>query len=155
MTDIITIRIAERRDIALLKAVLRETELFPEDMLDEIIAGHLAGTSTDLWCVTEQSGDVIGFGFAEPERMTDGTWNLLALGVLPGRQGSGAGGAIVRWVEDHLRASGSRLLIVETMGTDAFASTRAFYEKVGYVQEARIRDFYEAGGDKIVYWKQL
>jgi hypothetical protein len=27
--------------------------------------------------------------------------------------------------------------------------------QTGYVEEARVRDFYEPGGDKIVFWKQL
>jgi hypothetical protein len=36
-----------------------------------------------------------------------------------------------------------------------FERTRAFYAKNGYDQEARIRDFYKSGEDKIVFRKAL
>ncbi len=36
-----------------------------------------------------------------------------------------------------------------------FERTRAFYRSLGYEEEARIRSFYQAGEDKIVYRKLL
>jgi ribosomal protein S18 acetylase RimI-like enzyme len=54
-----------------------------------------------------------------------------------------------------LTARGERLLLVETSGLASFERTRAFYRKCGYNEEARIRDFYKAGDDKIVYRKGL
>lgn len=42
-----------------------------------------------------------------------------------------------------------------TSGLASFERTRAFYRKCGYDEEARIRDFYRAGDDKIVYRKAL
>ena len=41
------------------------------------------------------------------------------------------------------------------MGTQELALTREFYRKNDYTEEARIREFYEPGADKIVYWKHL
>jgi len=99
--------------------------------------------------------DVIAFGFCEPERMTDGTWNLLAIGVLPEHQGQGHGAEMVSYLETMLQREGQRVLLVETMGTPELALTREFYLKNGYTEEARIREFYEAGADKIICWKHL
>ena len=38
---------------------------------------------------------------------------------------------------------------------ETFLATRAFYRRNGYDEEARIRDFYGPGEDKIVFWKAL
>jgi ribosomal protein S18 acetylase RimI-like enzyme len=87
--------------------------------------------------------------------MTDGTFNLLAIAVDAASQRSGTGRAIVGGLEDRLRGKGARVLIVETSALEAFAGTRAFYAHQGYAEEARLRDFYTEGEDKVVYWKHL
>jgi ribosomal protein S18 acetylase RimI-like enzyme len=60
--------------------------------------------------------------------------------------------------EEQLRSSGedvARVLIVETSSTDQYARTRTFYRKLGYDEEARIRQFYGPSDDKVVFWKSL
>jgi ribosomal protein S18 acetylase RimI-like enzyme len=61
----------------------------------------------------------------------------------------------VRHLEGELLARGQRLLIADTSGTPEFGQTREFYRKNGYTEEARIRDFWAAGNDKVVFWKRL
>ena len=150
-----TVRPAQRSDVPAIKSVVEDANLFPPAMLDGMIAGYLEKTARDIWFVSVDGGHIAGFGYCEPERMTSGTWNLLAIGVLARRRGRGVGGAMMRYLEDRLRSAGERILIVETMGTPAFRQTRAFYRANGYTEEARIREFYEPGGDKIVFWKHL
>ena len=71
------------------------------------------------------------------------------------RKGGGLGSALLRHVEGGLRQNGQRVLIIETSSLDGFELTRRFYLKHGYSEEARIRDFYAAGEDKVVFWKGL
>jgi ribosomal protein S18 acetylase RimI-like enzyme len=87
--------------------------------------------------------------------MTSGTWNLLLIALHPDRQGRGNGAEILAYVERLLAAQGERVLLVETSGLPAFGRTRAFYARCGYDEEARIRDFYAAGEDKVVFRKAL
>lgn len=54
-----------------------------------------------------------------------------------------------------MTARAGRLLLVETSALPAFEGTRAFYRRLGYEEEARIRGFYAAGEDKVVYRKAL
>lgn len=143
-------------DVRALKHVLDETGLFPSSMLDGLIAPYLSDPDhPHLWLAAECDGSVIAFGYCEPERMTVGTWNLLAIGVLPSHQGHGVGSAIVGHLERHLAGRSERILLVETIGTSDFATARAFYRARGFVEEARIRDFYDADADKLVFWKRL
>ncbi|MDJ0695576.1 GNAT family N-acetyltransferase [Mastigocoleus sp. MO_188.B34] len=108
--------------------------------------------NSHFWLTDEDDG-VVAAAYCAPERMTNGTWNLLFLAVRPDRQGQGRGTAMVRYVEQILKERGGRLLLIETLAS--FKDTRKFYCKCGYEEEARIRDFYEAGYDKIVYRKVL
>ncbi len=150
------IRPTRSSDIPALQRVLDETELFPGEMLPDMLAGFLSETNSgNLWLTCEADETPVGFCYATPEALTDGTWNMLAIAVLPKLQGAGHGGALVRHLEAILKDRGQRVLIADTSGTDAFRQTRAFYRKNGYSEEARLRDFWAEGDDKIIFWKHL
>lgn len=137
-----TVETSTQADLATLGKVLDQTELFPSEMLPDMIGGFLDGSDTDAVWLTHQGPDgADGFCFATPEQMTDGTWNMLAIAVHPDAQGQGAGRAITGALESNLRQRGARILIADTSGTDDFAATGAFYAAAGYTQESRIRDF--------------
>ncbi len=155
MMQSISIRPVEAQDVPQIAAIVAATGLFPEEMLPEMIAGYLDGTKRDIWFLCRAGEAMVAFGFCEPERMTEGTWNLLAIAVSPERQGAGIGSAMLRYLEERLTEQGERILLVETMGTPEFDATRTFYRKNGFTEEARIREFYEAGADKVVFWKHL
>ncbi len=110
--------------------------------------------SQDLWLTDDDNGPV-GVVYVAPERMTEGTWNLYLIAVHPDHQKQGRGAALLAYVEQMLTERGERILLVETSGLESFESVRAFYRKSGYDEEARIREFYKAGNDKIVYRKAL
>ncbi len=149
------IRPVEPGDIPHIKLVAEAAELFPGDMLDDMIEPYFKRTRRDIWFVCLLDDKPVGFGFCEPERMTDGAWNLLAIGVLPEHQGAGLGREMMAYLEGRLAEQGERVLLVETMSTPALKATREFYRKSGYAEEARIRDFYEDGADKVVFWKRV
>jgi ribosomal protein S18 acetylase RimI-like enzyme len=144
-----------RDELPAVAAIAEATEMFPGEMLGAMTAPYLDGTEPDIWLVVRSGGRLIGFAFCEPERLTNGTWNLLAISITPDRQGGGVGGALLAHLEARLRTDGCRVLLVETAGTPEFDRTRAFYRARGFTEEARIRDFYDAGIDKLVFWKAL
>jgi ribosomal protein S18 acetylase RimI-like enzyme len=149
--------IAEDTEAILSLAV--SSGLFPPEgtqEVAEVLAGCLRGELGPDHCwVTDDDGGPIGVAYYAPERMTEGTWNLYMIAVRPDRQREGRGAALLRHVERELSARGARLLIVETSGLASFERTRGFYRKCGYDEEARIRDFYKAGDDKIIFRKAL
>ena len=149
----ITLTTAE--DIPALQDVLDKTNLFPSEMLPGVIAPYLSSESRSVWLTCHRNGEAVGVCFAEPEELTDGTWNMLALAVLPNLQGKKAGTALVQALEDHLKSQGQRMLVVDTSSKAKFALTRRFYVKNQYEEESRIRDFWAKGDHKVTFRKVL
>jgi ribosomal protein S18 acetylase RimI-like enzyme len=142
-------------DLPVGRAVIASTGLFPAELLDGMAAAFLAGEADEVWRVADLAGQAAAIAYAAPERMTDGTWNLLLIAVRTEAQGQGLGGALTREVEQAVAARGARILLVETSGLPAFERTRGVYRRLGYAEEARIRDYYAAGDDKVVFRKAL
>ena len=142
-------------DVPALRRIVDAT-LFPAEMLGDMIAPFFQQEGcSDIWLTCDVGGEPVAVAFCEAERMTQGTWNLLAIGVRPDHQGRGIGAGMVASLEDMLAQRGERLLIVETSGLPDYEPARRFYRSLGYAQEARIPEFYAAGDDKIVFWKLL
>lgn len=155
-----TIRPIRPGDEPQVAAMLEATALFPPEELAEVmemLAGHLGGRfgGEHRWSLAQENGRVLGAAYWAPERMTDGTWNLYMLAVHPERHGQGLGGRMVNHVEQACRAEGVRLLLVETLGIPDFEPQRAFYRKCGFEEEARVREFYGTGFDKVIFRKLL
>lgn len=142
-------------DIPALLAVLDQTGLFPGDMLADMIGPALSGEAPDIWLSGRIDGEVVGFAYTAPEAFAENVWNMYALAVRPDHQGGGLGAALVAATEERLRRAGQRLLLVETSGADAFERTRSFYARIGFAQEARIRDYWSEGDDKVIFRKAL
>ena len=150
------IRLVTKEDIPHLRNILDSVELFPSEMLADMIQDYLENPeSEDIWFTAEDSGTPISIGYCTPEILTEGTFNLIAIGVKEDLQSKGIGSKMIHFLEDLLRTKGSRILIVETSGGDDFIATRHFYEKLGYTKEAEIRDFWKEGESKVIYWKKL
>lgn len=154
MTDL-EIRACSANDLEGLGKVLESIDLFPSNMLPELISPFLGGDSTELWLTCLVDGNPSALCYARAERLTQGTWNMLALGVDAGIQGRGIGTALIAELEKQLRAKDARLVIVETSSTQPFDKTRAFYGRNGYREEATIRDFWSEKDDKIIFRKKL
>lgn len=149
------IRAVTAGDVGALAALIDATGLFPGEMLPGMAAGYLNDPAADEGWLTDDEGGPAGVAYFAPERMTSGTWNLLLIAVHPARQGSGRGTALLNEAERAVRARGGRMLLIETSGLPEFEAVRAFYRRRGYAEEARIRDFYALGDDKVVFRKLL
>ena len=155
MTDSLNIRALSRADLASVAAILDATGLFPSELLPDMAEPFLSSSADHLWLVICDQDAVVGFAYTEPERMTDRTYNLLAIAVAPDRQNHGIGKRLVQALLSQLAQRCGRILIVETSSLAEFAATRAFYRGLGFACEATIRDFYAQGEDKVVFWKSI
>jgi len=143
-----TIRLAAPGDVEAIRALVVANDMFPGEMLDEMIAPFFSGAE-ELWFV---AGEVVdGVAYAAPEKLTNGTWNQLMIAVAPEAQGRGIGKALMRHLENELASKAMRMIVVDTSGAPSFEPTRGFYRAIGYEQVACIPDFWDAGDDKITF----
>lgn len=149
------IRNAARDDVTAIEQLVNATGLFPAELVSDLMVPSLNGETTEFWQVLRADGAVMGFTYTVPEMLAGGTWNLTAIAVAPAHQRKGLGRALLLSVEETLRKTGQRLLLIDTSSTEDFDQTRSFYLRNGYEEEARIRDYWAKSDDKVVFRKAL
>ena len=87
--------------------------------------------------------------------LTDGVFDLYWIAVDPKHQGTGFGQLLLRFVENEVRRQNGRMLLIETSSKQSYAPTLRFYQRAGYEEISRIKDFYRIEDDKVVFCKHL
>ncbi len=155
-------RVATPRDADHISSLALDNNMFqPDEMGDfgEMLNGFFDGVLDDhRWLVAAIGEDVVGAAYYAPEPFADRMWNLYFIATAPDRHGTGVGTTLISHVESELKSLGpdrAQTLIVDTSSVDDYASARAFYGARGFAEEARIRDFYGPGDDKVTFWKRV
>jgi ribosomal protein S18 acetylase RimI-like enzyme len=102
-----------------------------------------------------QENMLVGYACFGATPSTDRTFDLYWIAVHPSSQRSGAGAALMDEVERILTERNARMMVIETSSRDDYAPTRSFYHKRGYLDGARLRDFYAPGDDRVVLTRRL
>ena len=98
---------------------------------------------------------LVGYACWGPTPATDRTWDLYWIAVDTALQGAGIGTILLEEVERRLVGQHARMLIAETSSRSDYTATRGFYERRGYAEAARVRDFYAPGDDRIIFVKRF
>lgn len=157
------IRPAERRDLKRIEEIMVANTLFTEeevrcaiDLAEIFLTDSHPERNDYLTHVVEgPDGRVQGYVCFGATPLTDGVYDLYWIAVDPSTQGQGFGQVLLRFVEGELRRLRGRMLLIETSSKTSYASTMRFYERSGYTEVSRIKDFYRVEDDKIVYCKRL
>ena len=105
--------------------------------------------------IEDAARSVQGYVLFGPTPMADGVWDLYWIAVDPSRQGEGLGQILLRFVENEVRRRDGRMLLIETSSKRSYAPTVRFYQRAGYREISRIKDFYRIEDDKVVFSKNL
>jgi ribosomal protein S18 acetylase RimI-like enzyme len=103
----------------------------------------------------ECGGRVVGYTSFGPIPCTRSSFDWYWLAVRPEFQGLGFGARLFQEVETRARAMGGTRLYCETSGRPRYASTRAFYERMGFTLCEVLEDYYEPGDGRATYVKPL
>ena len=90
-----------------------------------------------------------------PTPRSEGVYDLYWIAVDPKEQGQGFGQLLLRFVENEVRRRQGRMLLIETSSKQSYAPTLRFYQRAGYAEISRIKDFYRIEDDKVVFSKQF
>lgn len=153
-------RSLKRTDLPDLVRILNETGAFTD--VEVGCAVELLGIVLDdpnqkdyFVAVAEHEGRVAGYALYGPVPLTEGTFDLYWIATDPALQGKGFGQRLMVYAENEARTRGGRMMCLETSSQGGYARTRSFYDRAGYVEESRIRDFYRPGDDRITYVKRF
>lgn len=132
-----------------------EAEALLGGVLDSLAASELPAGHAVVVCRDSSDGAAIGWSYFAPDAYADKVWNVWWIGVNPDHHGGGAGQAILAHIEREARASGARVIVIETSDQPHLARARTFYRKFGYVERGRIPDFYADGDAKVIFSRSL
>lgn len=86
---------------------------------------------------------------------TQGSFDLYWIAVSPEEQRKGLGPQVFARAEAAMRKVGAKRIFADTSSSDRYAPTRGFYQRMGFVEDARLADFYGPGDGKVIYVKSL
>ena len=101
-----------------------------------------------------ENKQIIGYVCYGEASLTVGTYEVYYIAIDENYQGKGFGKYLMNEVEKRLKGK-ARMILIETSSDDTYIATQKFYEKLGYKEVVRIKDFYKIGDDKIMYEKRF
>jgi ribosomal protein S18 acetylase RimI-like enzyme len=146
---------AQISDITARAGVFNQEEI---DSVPVMFDEHLKYGTEDSgyhFIVYREGEKVLGFAIYGRRDLAHGVFDLYWIAVDPNARRKGVGRALLTASEEAVRKMGGRIIIAETSGTAEYASTREFYVRTGYVNEATIKDFYTPGDDLKIFVKRV
>jgi ribosomal protein S18 acetylase RimI-like enzyme len=126
------------------------------ELVDEALKeGEKSGYIFAVLGDDEKHASAQGYACYGPVPLTKGVYDLYWIVVDRAAQKRGLGKCLLEYVERDVVNREGRMLLIETSSQETYGDTIRFYERNGYHLEARIRDFYRIGDDKLVFRKDL
>ena len=101
-------------------------------------------------CVAIRDGELIGFGSYGIVAGTAGTGTIYGVIVAPRSRRAGIGQRILFHMAGELATAGARVIFAEVPGDSCVMRYRALLISYGFMEEARIEDYYRDGVPQII-----
>ena len=145
-------------DIFRVREIVESTKFFYDIEIPiavELVSSAASGYNVYKFIFAEIDGEVVAYSCYGKIDGTVGGYDLYWIVTHNDHRGCGIGKQLIEETHHQVKKDGGRYIIAETSALDMYLPTRNFYEKVGYINEASITDFYREGDDKIFYVKRL
>jgi ribosomal protein S18 acetylase RimI-like enzyme len=152
--------IPEKRDINRVREIIESTKFFYNHEVEiavELVAERLElGESTGYQFVfAEVDGVTVAYSCFGSIEMSTTSWDLYWIATHNDFRGKGIGRKLLDETSRVAKNMGCKILIAETSGLPHYEPTRAFYISNNFTLEARLKDFYTDGDDKLFYTKRI
>jgi len=157
----VSIRKMNVKDQEVLHDILKQTSVFTGVEVQialnliEIYLNNKEQQDYYIYVAESSKHQIAGYVCFGPTPATEGTFDLYWIVVSPTMQRKGIGEELLIFVENEVILSGGRLIIIETSSKKEYKSAQRFYKNHHYHLEARIKDFYRFGDDKLIFIKRL
>jgi acetoin utilization deacetylase AcuC-like enzyme/GNAT superfamily N-acetyltransferase len=129
-----------------------EVEIAAELVTERLTKGVRAGYH---FVLAERGAGLVAYACYGPIDGTRGSFDLYWIAVSPEEQGKGLGTQVYQRAEAAMRKAGAGRVYADTSSSERYAPTRGFYERMGFVEDARLAGFYGPGDGKVIYRKEL
>jgi GNAT superfamily N-acetyltransferase len=152
--------IPEKSDIKRVMEIVESTKFFYDHEIEvaaELVAERLShGESTGYHFVfAEVDGVTVAYSCFGPISMSKTCFDLYWIATHNDYRGKGIGKKLLEETYSQAKRMGCKIIIAETSGLEHYAPTRAFYISNNFDMEARLKNFYDEGDDKLFYTKRI
>jgi GNAT superfamily N-acetyltransferase len=152
--------IPTHRDIERVREIVESTKFFYDHEVEiaaELVEERIRdGESTGYFFVfAELDGVTVAYSCFGPITMSKTSFDLYWIASHNDYRGKGIGKKVLEETCKQAIKMGCSIIIAETSGLPHYEPTRAFYTKNDFELEARLKDFYAIGDDKLFYTKRI
>jgi len=150
----------EERDIKRIREIVDSTSFFYDYEIDiavELVEERLKNgeASGYNFVFAEVDGITAAYSCYGPIPMSKTSFDLYWIATHNDYRGKGIGKKLLEETFNQAKNMGCVIIIAETSGRDYYTPTRAFYDSNKFELEARLKDFYALGDDKLFYTKRI
>ncbi len=152
------IRAVVQEDLPQIHGMLAGTPEFDEGDIStciECVTAYLNGDKTYTFLCAENEERVLGFICFGQDTIAENIFEVYWILVAKGCRRKGVAKMLNNYVEEEARRQGARMVFTETESELNYAKARGFYESCGYIEKARVANFYRDGNDKVIYGKSV
>lgn len=129
-----------------------EVEIAAELVQERISQGEESGY---FFVFAEADGRTISYSCFGSDVMSKTCYDLYWIATHNDFRGKGIGKKVLAETERIARDMGCVILIAETSGLPHYEPTRQFYLNTGFTLEAKLKDYYTLGDDKLFFTKRI
>jgi len=149
-----------KNDIKNIRDIVVSTSFFYDHEVEvavELVEDRLnLGESTGYHFVfAEVDGVTAAYSCYGPISMSKTCFDLYWIATHNDYRGKGIGRKLLEETYRQASKMGCKIIIAETSGLEHYSPTRAFYISNKFEMEARLKDFYDEGDDKLFYTKRI